>query len=148
MIADPSEEDDSQYSPDPTAADAPKAKSKPKQKKGKRKPRAATAAKRRERNRELARELAMELTTLRSSLAEIVERFYVRVGGQYAELLGRLDPGAVELNAPPAEVSQIMIDRIRKTALKPRKARAKDLFRLEELAHELEEMLPSTSADK
>src|SRR5688572_9566044 len=130
MTGDKSAAEDTKESPDTPAGDNPAPKPKARRK---RKSRAGTASKKRERDRELARELLMELTTLRSTLAEIVERFSVRVGGQYAELIGQLDPGLLDLNAPPAAVSQLMVDRIRKTALKPRKARAKDLSRLEKL---------------
>ncbi len=116
-----------------------------------RKPRPTASDKRhaKEKRIEVSRETIAELEGLRRTLEEISERYQLRVSGQFAELVSILEAGlgAGDRTAPAAPTLAKMIERIHKTELKPRKGRAKDLVRLQDLAGELTEMLMSNPLD-
>jgi hypothetical protein len=116
-----------------------------------RKPRPTASDKRhaKEKRIEVSRETIAELEGLRRTLEEISERYQLRVSGQFAELVSILEAGlnADDRTAPASATLAVMLDRIHKTELKPRKGRAKDLVRLQDLAGELTEMLLQNPLD-
>jgi hypothetical protein len=93
------------------------------------------------RRRQLAREVVLEIEALRVSLRHAVEQYEVRLAGQMLALMRALDDGGGD--TPPSRVSGAMLRAIRTTELKPRKGRAKDLVRLQDLVAELTELLPA-----
>jgi hypothetical protein len=110
-----------------------------------RKPRATASEKKhaKEKRIEVSRETIAELEALRRTLQEISERYQLRVSGQLAEMVSILEAGltAGDRTAPSTARLTAVLEKIRKTELKPRKGRAKDLVRLQDLASELTEML-------
>lgn len=87
--------------------------------------------------------LVTELHALQDDLRTMVERYEVRVGGLLNELLRRIEGDAsVELRPKPATIrtAKEMLATIEQTKIKPRKARRKDLARLENLARTLTEL--------
>jgi len=94
---------------------------------------------------ELAREVATELKALRATLDEMLEHYRLRSGAQIDELLQAVEGNAAlpERSAlPAAAVAQAMLDVLKDARLKPRKGRAKDFARLQELLDELVAQLP------
>lgn len=93
------------------------------------------------RRRQLAREAVLEIEALRVSLRHAVEQYEVRLAGQMLALMRALDGEAAD--TPPSRVSTAVLRAIRGTELKPRKGRAKDLVRLQDLVAHLTELLPA-----
>jgi hypothetical protein len=94
---------------------------------------------------ELAKEVATELKALRASLDEMVEHYRLRAGAQIDELLQAVEgkPALAERAAVPASaLSQSMLEVLKEARLKPRKGRAKDFARMQELLEELVALLP------
>ncbi len=94
---------------------------------------------------ELARELATELKALRATMDEMIEHYRLRAGGQIGELLQAVEGDAApgeRAARPTAAVTQSLLEVMRGTRLKPRKGRAKDFARLQELIEELVALLP------
>ena len=107
-------------------------------------PSADTLRARSRRRIQLAQELVLEIQTLRRSLHDSLEQYELRMSAQIAEVLRGLQ-GADEdapPRAPAVKTSTAMLRAIRGTEVKPRKGRAKDLVRLQELVAQLTEMLP------
>jgi len=98
----------------------------------------------------LNRELLGEVRTLQADMRELLERYEMRVGGALNELVVQLE-GDASLDQPPRPITirtaQAMLDVIRETKIRPRKARSKDLARLGELAEKLAEMTAEESTD-
>jgi hypothetical protein len=91
----------------------------------------------------LARQLMAEIEGLQPVLQELVQQYELRMTAQLAEILRTLNGEAGRLpRFPAARTSAAMLRALRTTDLKPRKGRAKDLVRLQELVAELTEMLP------
>jgi len=92
----------------------------------------------------LARQLMMEIEGLHPLLQELVQQYELRIAAQLAEILRTLngDESGNLPRFPAAKTSAAMLRVLRATDLKPRKGRAKDLVRLQELVAELTEMLP------
>ena len=91
----------------------------------------------------LARQLMAEIEELRPLLQELVQQYELRITAQLAEILRILNGEDGRLpRFPAAKTSSAMLRALRTTDLKPRKGRAKDLVRLQELVAELTEMLP------
>jgi hypothetical protein len=92
---------------------------------------------------ELTEQLRYELRELRTTLDELIDHYRLRVGGQIAELEQSLtevtDPAA---KLPPVKVSNHILTRLHDQSFKPKKGRAKDLVKLQELVKELSELLP------
>jgi len=90
--------------------------------------------------------LATELRSLQDDLRTMVEQYEVRVGGLLNDLIRRLegDP-SIEQKARPATIraARAMLDEIEAAKIRPRKARAKDIARLEKLARALTEIAGS-----
>jgi hypothetical protein len=129
---------------------------KTKAKKPKKGPRIETAyedvprkALRRSKNEEkrtrLAADVAMEVDALRVSLAEMLDRYRFKIDGDLQQVSAAAR-GEAPLDGRPsrlsASASEKMLTLIRKTELKPKKGRAKDFQRLEELVEELAEHVP------
>lgn len=89
------------------------------------------------------RTLLAEIRSLQADLAEMVGRYELRVGGRLNEIVTRLegDP-ALDQPAQPATIreAQAMLGALRDTRIRARKARPKDLARLEKLSRRLREM--------
>ena len=97
---------------------------------------------------ELARDVATELKALRTALDEMVEHYRLRAGAQIDELLQAVEgkPALAERSAlPAAALSQSMLELLKEARLKPRKGRAKDFARLQDLLEDLVELLPAES---
>jgi hypothetical protein len=97
---------------------------------------------------ELASEVAAELETLRATLEEMTEHYRLRLGGQIGELLQavRGEPGSDEkTRVPPARSLEPMLEALRNVRLKPRKGRAKDFDRMQDLLEELTGLTPPES---
>jgi hypothetical protein len=92
------------------------------------------------RRKQMAREVVLEIEALRVSLRHAVEQYEVRLAGQMLALMRALDE---DEGTPPSRVSGAMLRSIRGTELKPRKGRAKDLVRLQDLVAHLTELLPA-----
>ncbi len=92
----------------------------------------------------LARQLMTEIGELQPLLQELVQQYELRITAQLAEILRTLngDEAGRLPRFPAAKTSAAMLRALRATDLKPRKGRAKDLVRLQELVAELTEMLP------
>ena len=92
----------------------------------------------------LARQLMTEIEGLQPVLQELVQQYELRITAQLAEILRVLngDEAGRLPRFPAAKTSTAMLRALRATDLKPRKGRAKDLVRLQELVAELTEMLP------
>ena len=91
------------------------------------------------RRADLNAELVTAANDLRASLREMIERYELRVGGQLAELIQRIEGDAAG-GLPPRPLStrhaQAMLEKLRAAPIKPRKGRAKDFRRLESLLKE------------
>jgi hypothetical protein len=90
-------------------------------------------------------EVVVELRTLRSQLELMTEGYRLRVSGQLAELLRLIEGDAdLEQHARPLTVkaAQAVLARIEELDFKPKRGRAKDFARLEELVTELTELIP------
>jgi hypothetical protein len=91
----------------------------------------------------LNRELLGEVRTLQADMHELLERYEMRVGGALNELVVHLE-GDASLDQPPRpttiRTAQGMLEAIRETRIRPRKARARDLRNLEKLVGKLGEM--------
>lgn len=91
----------------------------------------------------LAQELVLEIQSLRTTLQESVESYEQRMSAQISEVLRHLQgPEGEPPHAPAVKTAAAMLRAIRETEVKPRKGRAKDLVRLQELVAQLTEMLP------
>ena len=90
-------------------------------------------------------EVVVELRTLRGQLEVMSESYRMRVSGQLAELL-RFIEGDEDLGQSPQHLTlkaaQAVLQRIEKLDFKPKRGRAKDFARLEELVAELTELIP------
>jgi hypothetical protein len=90
-------------------------------------------------------EVVVELRTLRGQLEVMSESYRLRVAGQLAELL-RIIEGDEDLGQQPQHLTlkaaQSVLQRIEKLDFKPKRGRAKDFARLEELVVELTELIP------
>ena len=98
-----------------------------------------------EKRTRLAADLVMEVDALRVSLGEMLDRYRFKIDGDLLQLSAAAR-GDAPLDGKPsrlaASASEKMLNLIRKTELKPKKGRAKDFQRLEELVEELTEHLP------
>ncbi len=94
---------------------------------------------------DIAQDLTLELEHLHHSLDEMVDRYRVRIGAQLVDLL-QVAKGDDSLGEKPkalaAKPAKRMLDAIRGAELKPKKGRAKDFTRLQDLVAELTEALP------
>jgi hypothetical protein len=99
-----------------------------------------------EKRTRLAADLVMEVDALRVSLAEMLDRYRFKIDGDLLQLSAAAR-GEAPLDGKPsrlaASASEKMLNLIRKTELKPKKGRAKDFQRLQELVEELTEHLPA-----
>ena len=98
-----------------------------------------------ERRAKLTADLAMEIDALRLALTEMMDRYRFKIEGELLQLAAAargeapLDGKAVRLQLA---VTQKMLTSIRKTEIKPKKGRAKDFARFEDLVEDLTELLP------
>ena len=121
-----------------------KAKRKP-ARKGK--PKAEGAGKRRRKSgrRELAAELARELLKLRPALRDVSAAVHERLDGQLVGLALLLSGEDLHGEAPPlpqGRVLESLLGRVRELKMKPRKARVKDLGRVDALLKAVAEKIP------
>lgn len=90
-------------------------------------------------------EVAAELRTLRELVEVMSEEYRVRVAATLAELLQAIE-GDAALGQKPRpltlKAARAVLDGIRAARLKPKKGRAKDFARMEELVATLTELLP------
>ena len=90
-------------------------------------------------------DVVVELRTLRAQLDVMTDGYRLRVSGQLAELL-RLIEGEEDLEQQPrhltVKTARAVLERIEKLDFKPKRGRAKDFARLEELVTELTELIP------
>lgn len=93
---------------------------------------------------EVAAELALELRELRARVDEVTEHFRLRVGGEIEELLQRIEGQQIDgkVKKPSVKTAQAMRERLREHSVKPRKGRAKDFARIQELVEDLADLLP------
>ena len=94
----------------------------------------------------LARDVAAELNTLRATLDEMTEHFRLRAGAQISELLQTVE-GDTTMDAKktrlPASVLEQLLEQVQSVRIKPRKGRAKDFVRLQQLLEEMVAVLPA-----
>lgn len=90
----------------------------------------------------LAQEVVLEIQALRPTLQEALREYERRMTGQITELLLHLQGDGPAPRVPAARTSAAMLQALRASDVKPRKGRAKDLVRLQELVAELTELLP------
>ena len=99
-----------------------------------------------EKRTRLAADLAMEVDALRVSLVEMLDRYRYKIDGDLVQLSAAAR-GEVPLDGKPSRLSASasgkMLTLIRKTEIKPKKGRAKDFQKLQDLVEELTEHLPS-----
>jgi hypothetical protein len=104
------------------------------------------AAPRKKKRAELTDQLRYELRELRNILDELLEHYRLRVAGQIAELEQSLtetaEPAA---KLPSVKVVNHMLSRLHDQSFKPKKGRAKDLEKLQQMVKEMAEMLPPES---
>jgi hypothetical protein len=94
---------------------------------------------------ELRQSLVIELHTLRLQAQDAVEQYTLRVNAQLAEVLRLAEGEGTAGEKPrrlPAKLAAAMLARLRDVKLKPKKGRAKDLVRIQELVEELALQLP------
>ena len=88
-------------------------------------------------------QLLTDLRGLQDDLRTMVERYEVRVGGVLNDVIRRIEGDAsIEQKARPATIraARAMLAELEAAKIKPRKARAKDLARLEKLARSLRDL--------
>ncbi len=94
---------------------------------------------------DVAQDLTLELEHLHHTLDEMVDRYRVRIGAQLVDLL-QIVKGDASLGEKPkalaAKPARRMLDAIRGAEIKPKKGRAKDFTRLQDLVGELTEEIP------
>lgn len=101
--------------------------------------------KRLERRRVVNEDLQFELTTLRQTVSEMLNRYQLKLDAELVQLAeattnGGADDGQHRL---PITVAETMLKQIRGLEVKPAKGRAKDFQRVQELVGSLIEQLPS-----
>lgn len=95
------------------------------------------------RKQEIAREIVLELQAMRGGLEELVQAYTARVDGQIATAARQLEQGVMgesERELPSTKSLNKLLRELRDTKLKPRKGRAKDLKRMENVADALSEL--------
>ena len=105
----------------------------------------ARGAKPAKRGDELRQSLVIELHTLRLQAQDAVEQYTLRVNAQLAEVLRLAEGEGAAGEKPrrlPAKLAAAMLAQLRDLKLKPKKGRAKDLVRIQELVEELVGQLP------
>ncbi|HEX9191410.1 MAG TPA: hypothetical protein VF847_04895 [Candidatus Deferrimicrobiaceae bacterium] len=96
-----------------------------------------TAALARKPSRKVAKDmLVLELRRLRAMFSEIAERYVARAEGEIAAVIE-----AVEGKSLPASRVEKLLEVVRDLSVKPRKARRKDLARIEAIATSLRKQL-------
>lgn len=106
----------------------------------------ARVQKRQERRRLVNEDLQMELTALRFTLNDIIERYKLKLDAELLQLSnaasgnGTLGESVTKLSVSVAEA---MLKEIRALEIKPQKGRAKDLQRVQDLVADLIEKLPA-----
>src|SRR5512134_974131 len=96
-----------------------------------------TAALARKPSRKVAKDmLVLELRRLRAMFSEIAERYVARAEGEIAAVIE-----AVEGKSLPASRVEKLLEVVRDLSVKPRKARRKDLARIEAIAASLRKQL-------
>ena len=99
-----------------------------------------------ERRQQLGRELAVELDALRVALAEMLDRYRLKTDADLLQLSAAArgeTPFDSKPQRLPLAVTQKMLKLVREVGIKPKKGRAKDFQRLQELVEELTEQLPA-----
>jgi len=99
-----------------------------------------------QRRQEKTMQVIVELERLRADLDAMAEAYRLRVGGRVAELLRYVhgDPALAQKPKPfTIRAADEMLAAVRKAELKPKKGRAKDFVRMQELVAELSEITPS-----
>ncbi|GEM_PF-2143730 len=97
-----------------------------------------------DKRRTMAERLSRELEGVRSLLREALEQYDMRLNSRLASLQSvmrgeaNVDEGRL---LPSAKRMTSMLEDIRKLKVKPKKGRAKDLLRLEELVDSLQEVI-------
>lgn len=94
----------------------------------------------------LNEQLVTELREMQDDLRTMVERYEIRVGGVLNDLIRRIEGDAsIEQKARPATIraARAMLQELEAAKIRPRKARAKDMARLERLARTLGELAGS-----
>jgi hypothetical protein len=109
------------------------------------KPKVARAEKRQERRRVVNEDLQLELSTLRQTLNEMIDRFKLKVDAELVQLADATSgngagPAPRQLSVGVAEA---MLKEIRALDVKAHKGRAKDFQRVQELVGSLIERLPA-----
>jgi len=91
----------------------------------------------------LNRDLLGEVRRMQADMHELLEHYEMRVGGALNELVVHLE-GDASIDQPPRpttiRTALAMLDEIREAKIRPRKARARDLARLEKLVGRLGKM--------
>ena len=93
---------------------------------------------------EVAEELLRELKELRTNLDELTEHFKLRIAGELAEITQAIEGKAIQAKPKrlPVKVTAAMLKAVQEQAVKPRKGRAKDLAKLQNLVRTLAALLP------
>ena len=106
----------------------------------------ARVQKRQERRRLVNEDLQMELTALRFTLNDIIERYKLKLDADLLQLSNAAS-GNVTLGESVTKLSvsvaEAMLKEIRALEIKPQKGRAKDLQRVQDLVADLIEKLPA-----
>jgi hypothetical protein len=94
---------------------------------------------------EMRAELARELEGLQSSWQQIAQKLTLKVRSRFREIGGRLQRSPEQAPLAAAELRGAL-GLVRELKIKPDKARAKDLLRIERLLKELSAVLPESEA--
>jgi hypothetical protein len=86
-------------------------------------------------------ELARELQGLQSAWQQIAQKLTLKVRSHFREIEGELQRHPVS-GHPTGRQLRELLSLVRDLRIKPDKARAKDLLRIERLLHELSGVLP------
>ena len=106
-------------------------------------PNGNSAAGRKKRD-ELAETLLLELRELRANLDELTEHFRLRIAGELSEIMQAIEGKGMQAKPkrPSVKLTRAMLDELERHQLKPKKGRAKDLARIQDLTRKLSALLP------
>ena len=93
---------------------------------------------------ELAQELLLELREMRANLDELTEHYRLRIAGEHADITQTLEGKGLQPKPkrPTAKLTQAMLNEIRRRPIKPKKGRAKDLVKLQDIVRSVAMLLP------
>lgn len=106
---------------------------------------AERSKKRGERRRIVNEDLQLEITTLRQTMNEMLDRYRLKLDAALVQIADSTSGNGALGETPrqlPASVAEGMLKQIRALDIKPQKGRAKDLVRVQDLVGSLIEQLP------